>query len=478
MRQRSLTRRLMGSVLLAEMVCALVFSTVAVLHERSTRQHAFDLALRGRADSLLGAVQDAENPVDDVMVDVTEIQIPAEDRFAVLAQNGHTVGHSVPEEPLLINLGRSQKDGYFNLRSRGLRYRALKVPGARIIDRGERSAGQRVPVTLLYAAPTNHLWHQVMEAVRFYVILSAMLLSVTAFLLAWLLRRGLSPLRELAACAGQVSTSDWTFDPPRETLDTPELAPITFAIRDLLSNLQLGFERERQFTGDAAHELKTSIAILKSSLQLLSMRPRSPGEYAAGLDGLLTDIERMEDLITRMLTLTRLRETTVEPSSAIDVSQVLRHLLYRFSGLAETRQTLLKLDIPDHCPAYLEEEDVEILCSNLIMNSLQHSSPAGMVQISLSVFEDELTFCVRDQGSGISPEALPHVFERFFRADTSRSRKSGGAGLGLATCKAIVDRYSGSILIEPISQGGTCVRVSLPTLVPTVGTAALAFSKS
>lgn len=477
MKQRSLTGRLIGSVLLAEMVCALVFSTVSVLHERTTRQHAFDLALKGRADSLLGVVQDAENPLNDVMVDANELQIPDEDRFEVLVQNGHVIGHSVPDEPLLLSLGRKRKDGYFNFRSHGLRYRALWASGARIIDRGEGGVGQRVPVTLLYAAPTNHMWHQVMEAVRFYVILSAILLGVTAFLLAWLLRQGLSPLRELAARASQVSTSNWTFDPPAESLDTPELAPITVAIRDLLSNLQLGFQRERQFTGDAAHELKTSIAILKSSLQLLSMRPRTPGEYRAGLDGLLTDIERMEDLITRMLTLTRIRETMAEPSSPIDVSQVLRQLLYRFSALAKTRQTLLRLDGPDSCAAYIEEEDVEILCSNLVMNSLQHSPPNGLVHITLSVLEDALTFSVCDDGSGIPPEALPHVFERFFRADISRSRKSGGAGLGLATCKAIVDRYNGSILIEPISQGGTRVLISLPAVVHRVE-ATLVFSQS
>ncbi len=465
MRQHSLTLRLIYSVLFAEFICALVFSTVAVLHERSTRQHAFDLALHGRADSLLGAVQDAENPQDDVMVDATELQIPEEDRFEVLAPSGRVLGHSKSEERLLLSLGRDHKDGNFDFRSAGLHYRALKIPGVRVIDRAEREGGQRVPVILLYASPTRHLWQQIREAVRFYIVLSTILLAVTALLLAWLLRMGLAPLRELAARAGQVSTSNWAFDPPGGTLDTRELAPITLAIRDLLANLREAFERERQFTGDAAHELKTSVAILKSSLQLLSMRPRTAVEYVAGLDGLLVDLERMEDLITRMLTLTRIRETAVVSSTSLEVSAVLQQLVHRFSALAETRQIELEVDVPASCSAILEEEDLEVLCSNLVMNALQHSSPGGVVRVTLTTSTDGLMLCVLDHGSGIPAEALPHVFERFFRADNSRSRKSGGAGLGLATCKAIVDRYRGAIRIEPVSEGGTRVLVSLPASV-------------
>ena len=466
MTSRSLTRRLVVNILVAEFLCALVFSTLAIVHERDLRQHAFDIALRGRADSLLGAVQDAEDPEDNVMVDSSELTLPGEDRFQVLSPSGRVLGRSPIDDPALLALGSRHSDGFFNFSSQGTSYRALRTPGMRVIDRVE-NGGLRRPVTLLYAVPTTHLWHEVMEAVRFYILLSTILLAVTGLLLAWILRRGLSPLRELADRAGHVSTANWEFSPPPATLQTRELAPIALAIRALLSDLKAAFERERQFTGDAAHELKTSAAILKSSLQLLSMRQRSPAEYADGLNTLLLDLERMEDLITRMLTLTRIREAPLAPPSATDLQQLVHSLAQRFQPIADNHTLSLQVQTPSPALALIDEEDAEILCSNLLMNALQHSPRGGEVLIILNQTDTFVQFSVLDHGAGIPTEALPHVFERFFRADVSRSRRSGGAGLGLATCKAITDRYHGSIHIESTPGAGTRAIVRLPSaLIP------------
>ena len=167
----------------------------------------------------------------------------------------------------------------------------------RVIDRDDKG-GFRRPVTVLYAAPTRDLWHGAVEAEWFYIAASVLLLAVTGIALVWFLRRRLSPLQELAAIAGRVSTRSWEFVPPAAVLRTTELAPIALSIEVLLKGLQQSFERQRQLTGDAAHELKTSIAVLKSSLQLLSMAPRTVEQYEAGLEGLLLDCERMEELIS------------------------------------------------------------------------------------------------------------------------------------------------------------------------------------
>jgi signal transduction histidine kinase len=315
---------------------------------------------------------------------------------------------------------------------------------------------------VLYAAPTRDLWHEAVEAARFYVLASVLLLAVTGIALVWFLRRRLSPLQELAAIAGRVSTRSWEFVPPASVLCTTELAPIALSMEELLHGLRLAFDRQRQLTGDAAHELKTSIAVLKSSLQLLSMVPRTAEQYETGLEGLLLDSARMEELVSRMLTLARLEEAPVEQRESCELQSVVRQVADRLRPLAEMKQVVLDVSAAETLVVTMPSGDAELLCSNLLMNALQHSAPNGRVSVVVLHRDGITELRVADRGEGIPESALPHVFERFFRADRSRSRASGGAGLGLSICKAIVERSDGTIHIESSVGTGTEVTVTLP----------------
>ncbi|WP_158820256.1 cell wall metabolism sensor histidine kinase WalK [Granulicella sp. S156] len=466
MKPRSLTRRLIGGVLLAEFLCAATFSGVAIAHEMHGRRRAFDVMLRGRADSLMGAVQDAEDPDDNVMVDPTELTLPAEDAYAVANPAGRVLGHSPESSPeLLAVLESAYPDGYFNFKVAGKSYRALRTPGMRVIDREEKKGAVRCPVTVLYAAPTAHLWHETVEAVRFYVIAGVLLLVVTGLALVWLLRRWLSPLRELAERAGHVSAQAWGFVPPEAALHTRELQPIASSIQKLLHGLRQSFERQRQFTGDAAHELKTSIAVLKSSLQLLSLRPRTVEEYQGGIEEVVVDTERMEDLTERMLALARLEEAPVRGREPVDLALAAQSVAERLRPVAELKQVPIEVTVQNALPVTMPLDDAEILCSNLMMNALQYSSPGSGIAVRVESHAGVTMLLVEDHGEGIPVEALPHVFDRFYRADVSRSRNSGGAGLGLAMCKAIVERCGGTIEIASTPGVGTQVKVTLPAIV-------------
>jgi signal transduction histidine kinase len=463
MRKNSLSRQLITGVLLAELLCAALLSGVAIADEMHGRRRAFDVMLRGRADSVLGAVQDAEDPEDNVTVDPTELIIPKQDAYRVISPTGRMLGQSpVASAAVLTGLVDPQKAGYFTFRASGAYYRAIRVDGVRVIDR-EENGGIRRPVTVLYAAPMRGLWHEAVEAVQFYVVAGIVLLAATGVALVWFLRRRLSPLQELAAIAGRVSAQSWEFVPPDEVLRTTELAPIALSIEELLKGLQQSFERQRQLTGDAAHELKTSIAVLKSSLQLLSMSPRTAAQYEAGLEGLLVDTERMEDLATRMLALARLEEAPVESNESSDLQSVVRTVADRLRPLADLKQVALQVEEGAPHEVALAASDAEVLCSNLIMNALQHSLPSQRISAIIRARNGVTEFRVLDQGEGIPPTALPHVFERFYRADRSRSRNSGGAGLGLSICKAIVERSNGTIQIASSIGTGTEVTVTLPS---------------
>jgi signal transduction histidine kinase len=408
-------------------------------------------------------VQDAEDPEDNVTVDPTELFVPKQDVYVVFSPSGKVVGESpASATSVLASLGASRKAGYFNFKTKEEYFRALRLDGLRVIDREEGNRGLRRPVTVLYAASTHGMWHEAVEAVQFYVAASALVLAVTCVALVWFLRRRLSPLQELAQIAGRVSSRSWEFVPPDEVLHTSELAPIALSIEGLLNGLRQSFERQRQLTGDAAHELKTSIAVLKSSLQLLTLSPRTTGQYEAGLEGLLVDTERMEDLATRMLALARLEESPMESNQSSDLQSAVQSVADRLRPLAQLKQVSLEVSTGEARNVAMQPDDAEVLCSNLIMNALQHSLPAGRVCALIQTRDGVTELRVTDQGEGIPGAALPHVFDRFYRADRSRSRNSGGAGLGLSICKAIVERSNGAIEIHSTVGTGTEVTVTLP----------------
>jgi signal transduction histidine kinase len=243
---------------------------------------------------------------------------------------------------------------------------------------------------------------------------------------------------------------------------TRELVPIISSIRHLLAGLREAFERQRRFTGDAAHELKTSLAVLKSSVQLMTLGCRNAEEYEKGLIDLAVDVQRMEDLTERMLALARVEEEPLKAAEVLDLGEVLRPLMQRLRAFAELKEITIRLVEQGPCLVSMHPSDAEILTSNLLMNAVQHSTPETEVTLSVTSRNGVAEIRVSDRGDGIPDSALPHLFERFYRADASRSRESGGTGLGLAICKAIVDRSHGSIGVESASGQGTQIVVTLP----------------
>jgi signal transduction histidine kinase len=308
--------------------------------------------------------------------------------------------------------------------------------------------------------------------VAFYALTSLALLGISGLLMFWLLNRGLAPLRELAAEAAGVSVHSWNFAPPEKARMTKELAPLADAIETVLHGLERSFIQQRQFVSDAAHELKTSVAVVKSSLQLLSMKRRTVHEYEAGLERSYLDCERMEQIVARMLTLARV-ESELESNAdlyATDMTHSVRHVMEQFETIANVKRLHLVVSSPGEVVVKVEPEELRLLCSNLILNAMQHSPVGSEVRavVRRNGLKGEL--CVEDHGTGIPPEALPHVFDRFYRGDPSRSRETGGTGLGLAICKAIVSRFEGDIQIASTPNVGTTVTVLFPSNQPAEAT--------
>jgi signal transduction histidine kinase len=481
---RSIAFRLIAAVLAVELLSAVLVVALSYGYERHIHFRAFDVMLHGRADSILGAVQDADDPGDNVMLDQADLRIPPEDVYEVWDAEGRLLGRSAN----LQDSGAWQGSGagalthpfgdIFRSTIKGQRYRVLRIQGTRTVDPGEKGGGKLRQVTIVYGSPTSHVWRAIRGAVEFYAAGSVLLLLVTGPLIAWLLHRGLLPLRQLAALASQVSVDSWQFSPPASAHTTPELAPLTHALESVLQRLERSFLQQRAFVSDAAHELKTAVAVIKSSLQLLSMKPRTAKEYQAGLERCLADSHRLEALVADMLALARAESSTPAPGPppVADLVDCIRQTVSQLETIATLRNVRVVVSMPfqDKVSEPLEKfrvplapEDCTLLLCNLLLNALQHSPPASGVEFNLNTDSQAAILVIQDHGDGIPAEALPHVFDRFYRGDPSRTRNTGGTGLGLAIAQAIAQRAGGSVSIasqpDPaLPNQGATVTVRLP----------------
>jgi signal transduction histidine kinase len=464
MKPYSLTRRLVIIVLLVQLISALSITGLVVAYERHTHFRSFDIMLRGKADSLLGAVQDAEDSGDNVMLDGTEVNLPEADIYEVIDGNNRLLGRSRNWSGLNEPQASANEEKFFKLRLNGKHYRILRIGGVRMIDPGSKGGGVPRHVTVIYGALTDSVWHEVWRAVEYYALTSLVLLAITGSLMFWLLNRGLEPLRELAACAAGVSANSWMFVPSERARMTKELAPLVGALETVLQGLERSFAQQRQFVSDAAHELKTAVAVVKSSLQLLTMKRRTVHEYEAGLERTYLDCERMEEIVARMLTLARV-ENEIESNTvryATNITNALKMVTEEFETMANVKKLQLVVSAPEVVIVNVEPEELRLLCSNLILNAMQHSHAGSEVRAAVWTQGSTAELCIEDDGTGIAPEALAYVFDRFYRSDESRSRDTGGTGLGLAICKAIISKCGGDIHIASELNSGTRVTVRFP----------------
>jgi signal transduction histidine kinase len=426
----------------------------------------FDAALNGWAANTLAAVRYTDTDIPNLLFDPSLIPPSSSrrhpDLFEIRRSSGELLARSGGPLPVELEPGGT----FANFVLNGVPYRAIVLRQVPVLDREENiSVPQRV--TVIYAASRVAMNEQLVELGVSVAGVGVLLLIIVSAVAAWGVRRGLEPLRELAGQAGAISVLNWEFRPPAEASMAKELAPLTSAIETVLDRLRESFRQQRDFTSDAAHELKTAVAIVKSTLQTLLQRPRPEREYRAGLESLLEDCGRLEDLLGRLLRLARIEQWAENGMNRrlgiTEVTSTCEAAISRIQALAEARNIQIELIAPQEVHLQADPEDLEMIWVNLLENAVQYS-PAGS-KVAIRVERNGgSTACVsvQDSGPGIPEEQLPHVFQRFYRGDPSRSRSTGGFGLGLAICKAMVTAYGGQIQAANRDGQGTEIRVQLP----------------
>jgi two-component system, OmpR family, sensor histidine kinase CiaH len=235
-------------------------------------------------------------------------------------------------------------------------------------------------------------------------------------------------------------------------------------IRESLSNQRLALRRQREFAADASHELRTPLTVVRSSLEFLRRHPAEPvGEVGGALDDIDSEVDRMTSLVDDLLLLARSDSGAValarQPLDLGDVAAAAASAMAKPAGAKDVKVLV------DPEPAMVEGDSVRLrqLVMILVDNAIRHSPAGGEVRVAVRRNGSAALLDVEDQGRGVRPEDMPHVFDRFWRASGA---PSGGTGLGLAIAKWIVDRHRGTITVSNREAGGAQFRVSLPSLEP------------
>ncbi len=286
-------------------------------------------------------------------------------------------------------------------------------------------------------------------------------LLVGLFVGGWLIKLAVRPVEQIEATAAEISQGKLS---ARVTIEQPEseLGQLSSVLNATFARLEAAFERQQQFTSDAAHELRTPLAIMISEAQTSLARPRTGEDYKNALEDCLETAQQMRKLTDTLLDLARLETASGHGEhTEIDLADIAQHWLRNLQPLASRHQVTLQNDLSP-APVITVPERMSLAVTNLIVNAISYNRPNGEVLVATRSDATHAIFSVADTGIGIEQADLPRIFDRFYRADKARSRAGGHAGLGLSICKAIVDAEEGTIEVHSDFGKGTVFTIRLP----------------
>jgi two-component system OmpR family sensor kinase len=291
---------------------------------------------------------------------------------------------------------------------------------------------------------------------------------------AWLVRVGLTPLVEVERAASEITDTDLERRVPGQGTRT-EMGRLATAINRMLDRLQGAFDqreddlaalqeseaRMRQFVADASHELRTPIAATAAYAELFERGARDrPDDLARAMSGIRSETARMADLVEDLLVLAQLDEGRPLAATTVDLADLVVDAVDAANAVAPER--VVHLRIEDVVIVTGDASRLRQVIDNLLANVRTHTPPGTICSVVVRATGDDGIVTVADDGQGMSPADAARAFDRFHRVDTSRTRASGGAGLGLSIVAAIVAAHHGSVTMTSAPGEGTTVTVTVP----------------
>ncbi len=287
------------------------------------------------------------------------------------------------------------------------------------------------------------------------LILPALIFIPFIFLIVWVgVRKVLKPVVEISADMDQRNSND--LSPIEKETIPQEIAPLVQALNALFLRIEESFDRERQFTDNAAHELRTPLAAMKTQAQVLLKKAADMPDCKDGLDNLLAAINRASHMVDQLLSFTRLQADQID-FEAVDLSGLTEEILKDISPLAVTKKIELEASVPSNIKVKGNRDALGIMLRNLLDNAIKFTPAKGEINAVVFTEGNKAVVQVSDTGPGISDAEKDKVFERFYRAQKNKQ----GSGLGLSMAKWVCDVHGADIILSDNTLGGLSVTVTM-----------------
>lgn len=317
------------------------------------------------------------------------------------------------------------------------------------------------PLVISVAASLDRLKAEQRDLIAVMLPTGGGVLALSA-VLGWVtITRLLRPLRRITKRVRRITADRLT---ERLVVHNPhdEIGELTTTLNDMIGRLHAALDQARRFSSDASHELRTPLACIRTELESLALRVDIPGDYAESVGAVLEELQRLTHLLDALLTLAQLDAGQVPLQVVpVDVNSLVMGVAERIKVQAEAKGASLACDTTQApCVARADQRLLGQAVLNLVDNAIKHGG--DQITIGTAVEGVQVVIRVHDSGPAIPPEHLPHLFDRFYRADKSRSRKLGSVGLGLSLTKQWVEMQGGNVEASSESAKGTIFTLRIP----------------
>ncbi len=278
----------------------------------------------------------------------------------------------------------------------------------------------------------------------------------------WLVRRALAPVEQITRAAERITQHNLNDRLP-VTNTGDELERLSISLNRMIARLDDAFQNSIRFVADASHELRTPLTILRGELESMAEDGRLGTEWRERAASLLEETEQLSRIVEQLFTLSRLDAGEAQSDcSSFDLAELARTTAEQMNLLAEDKGISITCEAGQPVTVEGDPTRLKQVVVNLLDNAIKYTSKNGAIQLRIRAVNGHAILEVEDNGIGISAEALPHVFERFFRVDQARSDDSEGAGLGLSIVKSICTAHGAEVDVVSVPQMGTRFRVKMP----------------
>jgi len=473
---RSLRTRLLFGIISGMLLLLQIFSLTVYMVIHRALLNQYDALLASLARVLAASVELDENNIE---LEAAVQQMPEFLRTErpTYYELWRSDGIVALRSPLLGADDLVHLDGVINTlvfaMSRDKNSRPLRAVGLKFIPRPANSDDKEQPqlmekqtFTLVVAGDASSLQRQ-LGLLRWLLLgASSVTTALSVFIAAVVVRQGLNPLNSIAAEIAAIKEDDLTVRVGTTSVPS-EIAPIKNRLNDLLSRLENAFMRERRFTCDVAHELRTPLAGIRSTIEVALRRARNTAEYQTVLSDCLAIVESMQTMVNNLLMIARLDACQAAFRRVqIHLTELVNSCWQPFSEKAVQRRIAFENRVPNDVTVNSDRENFSMVLSNLLDNAVEYTNDAGQIWVTARHTDDSIELTVANTGCRLTSDQVAQVFDCFWRSDASRTGTGIHCGLGLPLVQRLVNALGGSAAAEVQSGSVFAVRLILPASTP------------